>query len=169
MQDQEQLTLGPKRLPGPKPTFKPYRVPRYRLTLVAESSGLTSSEAIQTSVAAASLLRPCFEGLDREQFLVCGLDAKHRIIGINIVSIGSLTLAIVHPREVFKPLILMNAAAFICAHNHPSSDPTPSPEDRTLTQRLRHGADLLGIPLLDHVILGEGRHFSFADQGWPAT
>ena len=169
MQEQEQLTLRPKRLPGPKPTFKPYRVPRYRLTLVAESSGLTSSEAIHTSLAAANLLRPCFEGLDREHFLVCGLDAKHRIIGINIVSIGSLTLAIVHPREVFKPLILMNAAACICAHNHTSSDPTPSPEDRVLTQRLRHGAGLLGIALLDHVILGEERHFSFADQGWPAT
>jgi DNA repair protein RadC len=169
MQEQEQLAGGPKRLLGPKPTFKPYRVPRYRLTLVAESSGLTSSEAIQTSLAAASLLRPCFEDLDREQFLVCGLDAKHRIIGINIVSIGSLTLAIVHPREVFKPLILMNAAACICAHNHPSSDPTPSQEDRVLTQRLRHGAELLGITLLDHVILGDDRHFSFADQGWPAT
>ena len=64
---------------------------------------------------------------------------------------------------------LMNEAAFICAHNHPSSDPTPSPEDRVLTQRLRHGAELLGIVLLDHVILGEDRHFSFADQGWPAT
>jgi DNA repair protein RadC len=167
MQDQEQLTLRPKRLPGQKPTFKPYRVPRYRLTLVAESSGLTSSEAIQSSLAAASLLQPCFEGLDREQFLVCGLDAKHRIIGINIVSIGSLTLAIVHPREVFKPLILMNAAAFICAHNHPSSDPTPSSEDRVLTQRLRHGSEILGITLLDHIVLGEDRHFSFADQGWP--
>jgi DNA repair protein RadC len=107
--------------------------------------------------------------LDREQFLVCGLDAKHRIIGINIVSIGSLTLAIVHPREVFKPLILMNAAAFICAHNHPSSDPTPSPEDRVLTQRLRHGAEILGITLLDHLVLGEERYFSFADQGWPVT
>jgi DNA repair protein RadC len=67
------------------------------------------------------------------------------LIGINIVSIGSLTLAIVHPREVFKPLILMNAAACICAHNHPSSDPTPSQEDHVLTQRLRHGAELLGI------------------------
>ena len=169
MQDQDQLTLRPKRLPGPKPTFKPYRVPRYRLTLVAESSGLAPSGPIQTSIAAASLLRPCFEGLDREQFLVCGLDAKHRIIGINIVSIGSLTMAIVHPREVFKPLILMNAAACICAHNHPSSDPTPSQEDRVLTQRLRQGAELLGIALLDHVILGEDRHFSFADQGWPVT
>jgi DNA repair protein RadC len=169
MQDQERLPHTPKRLSAPKPTFKPYLVPRYRLTLVAESSGLSSSEPIQTSIGAASLLRPCFEGLDREQFVVCGLDAKHRIIGINIVSIGSLTLAIVHPREVFKPLILMNAAACICAHNHPSSDPTPSQEDRVLTQRLRHGAELLGITLLDHVILGEGRHFSFADQGWPAT
>jgi len=169
MQNQGQLTVRPKRLSGPKPTFKPYRVPRYRLTLVAESSGIESPEPIQTSIAAATLLRPCFDGLDREQFLVCGLDAKHRIIGINIVSIGSLTLAIVHPREVFKPLILMNAAAFICAHNHPSSDPTPSPEDRVLTQRLRQGAEILGIPLLDHVVLGEERYFSFADQGWPAT
>jgi DNA repair protein RadC len=170
MQEQpKQLAIRPKRLSRPKPTFEPYSVPRYRLTLVAESSGLPPSGPIQTSVAAASLLRPCFEGLDREQFLVCGLDAKHLIIGINIVSIGSLTLAIVHPREVFKPLILMNAAAFICAHNHPSSDPTPSQEDRVLTQRLRQGAELLGITLLDHVILGEDRHYSFADQGWPAT
>ena len=169
MQEQEQLATRPKRLSASKPTFKPYRVPRYRITLVAESSGIESPEPVQTSIAAASLLRPCFEGLDREQFLVCGVDAKHRIIGINIVSIGSLTLAIVHPREVFKPLILMNAAACICAHNHPSSDPTPSPEDRVLTQRLRQGAELLGIALLDHVILGEDRHFSFADQGWPAT
>ena len=169
MQEQKQLTARPKRLSEPKPTFEPYGVPRYRLTLIAESSGLAPSDPIQTSIAAASLLRPCFEGLDREQFLVCRLDAKHRIIGINIVSIGSLTLAIVHPREVFKPLILMNAAACICAHNHPSSDPTPSQEDRVLTHRLRQGAELLGITLLDHVILGEDRHFSFADQGWPAT
>jgi DNA repair protein RadC len=169
MPNQVPLTVRPKRLSTPKPTFTPYGVPRYRLTLVAESSGLEPSGPIQTSVAAARLLRPCFEGLDREHFLVCGLDAKHRIIGINIVSIGSLTLAIVHPREVFKPLILMNAAACICAHNHPSSDPTPSQEDHVLTQRLRQGAELLGITLLDHVILGDNRHFSFADHGWSAS
>jgi DNA repair protein RadC len=59
------------------------------------------------------LFRPCFEGLDREHFLVCGLDAKHRVIGINVVSVGTLTLSIVHPREVFKPLIVMNAAAWL--------------------------------------------------------
>jgi DNA repair protein RadC len=147
----------------------PYRIPRFRITLVCEQSGSASSAQIQTSTVAAALLRPCFDGLDREQFLVCGLDAKHRIIGINIVSVGSLTLTVVHPREVFKPLILMNAAAFICAHNHPSCDPTPSSEDRLLTQRLRQGAELLGIALLDHVILGDERCYSFADHGWPGA
>ena len=167
--ESEQITSRRKRLVKALTPFKAYRLPRYRITLVCEETGSRSLEAVHTSMAAALMLRPCFEGLDREQFLVCGLDAKHRIIGINIVSIGSLTLAIVHPREVFKPLILMNAAAFICAHNHPSSDPTPSPEDRVLTQRLRQGAEILGITLLDHVVLGEERYFSFADQGWPVT
>jgi len=110
-----------------------------------------------------------FAGLDREQFLICGLDAKHKLIGINIVSTGSLNLTIVHPREVFKPLILMNAGAWICAHNHPSSDITPSPEDRILTKRLREVGELFGITLLDHLILAEERYYSFADQGWPGA
>ena len=112
---------------------------------------------------------PLFAGLDREQFLICGLDAKHGLIGINVVSTGSLNLTIVHPREVFKPLILMNAGAWICAHNHPSNDITPSLEDRALTKRLREAADLFGIPLLDHLILAEERYYSFADQGWPGA
>jgi len=157
-----------KRLVPSHGPFEPYRLPRFRVTLVCEETGTRSAAPVQTSKTAAALLRPCFEGLDREQFLVCGLDAKHHIIGINIVSIGSLTLSIVHPREVFKPLILMNAAAFLCAHNHPSSDPTPSQEDRLLTQRLRQGAELLGITLLDHLVLGEDRYVSFADEGWLA-
>ena len=147
-----------------------YTVPRYRVTLVRENRAVPSSSPLNTSVAAAAILRSLFAGLDREQFLVCGLDAKHCIIGVNVVSIGSLTLAIIHPREVFKPLILMNAAAWICAHNHPSGgDVTPSQEDRVLTSRLRQGADLLGITLLDHLILGDERVYSFADQGWPGA
>ena len=168
MEEAQAQRIRPRRLLKASATLKPYSVPRYRIALVCEESASSISEPIQTSTAAAALLRPCFDGLDREQFLICGLDAKHRVIGINIVSIGSLTLSIVHPREVFKALILMNAAAFLCVHNHPSSDPTPSPEDRLLTQRLRHGAELLGITLLDHLVLGEERYFSFADQGWPA-
>ncbi|MEK7351043.1 MAG: JAB domain-containing protein [Nitrospirota bacterium] len=153
----------------PKPRHE-YAVPRYRVTLVRENRAVPPSLPLNTSVTAAAILRPLFAGLDREQFLVCGLDAKHSIIGVNVVSIGSLTLAIVHPREVFKPLILMNAAAWICAHNHPSGgDVTPSPEDRVLTSRLQQGAELLGIRLLDHLILTDERCYSFADQGWPGA
>ncbi|MFY4729575.1 JAB domain-containing protein, partial [Nitrospira sp. BLG_2] len=92
------------------------------------------------------------------------LDAKHSVIGINTVSIGSVTLSIVHPREVFKPLILMNASAVILAHNHPSGDATPSQEDRALTRRLKDSGELLGISVLDHVVLGEDRYYSFADH-----
>jgi DNA repair protein RadC len=152
----------------PKPRNE-YAVPRYRVTLVRDNRATPPSSPLTTSVSAAAILRPLFAGLDREQFLVCGLDAKHAIIGVNIVSIGSMTLAIVHPREVFKPLILMNAGAWICAHNHPSGDPAPSQEDRVLTSRLRQGAELLGITLLDHLILTDARCYSFADQGWPGA
>ena len=152
------------RLPKPR---NEYAVPRYRVTLVRENRAVPPSFPLTTSATATAILRPLFAGLDREHFLVCGLDAKHCIIGVNVVSIGSLTLALVHPREVFKPLILMNAAAWICAHNHPSSDPTPSHEDRVLTNRLRQGAELLGISMLDHLVLTDERYYSFADQGWP--
>ncbi|MBA2486959.1 MAG: hypothetical protein H0V35_12865 [Nitrospira sp.] len=103
---------------------------------------------------------------NREQFLICCLDAKHAIIGVNVVSIGSLTLSIVHPREVFKPAILLNSCGIIAAHNHPSGDPSPSPEDRTLTARLRQAGELIGIALLDHIVLSDDRIYSFADQGW---
>jgi DNA repair protein RadC len=146
-----------------------YGIPRYRVELVREGRTAPSSGTIQTSVAADALIRPLLAGLDREHFLVCGLDAKHAAIGINLVSVGTLTLALVHPREVFKPLLLMNAGACLCAHNHPSGDTTPSPEDLVLTKRLREVADLLGIPLLDHLILGDEGYYSFADQGWPGT
>ena len=124
---------------------------------------------VTTSVTAAALLAPCLNGIDREQFVICGLDAKHRIIGLNIVSVGPLTLSIVHPREVFEPLILMNASAALCAHNHASGDPEPSAEDRALTGRIRQAGELLGITLLDHIILGDDHTYSFADHSWPCS
>ena len=146
-------------------TFVPYRAPRYRVTLVCETEGTGSTEPIRDSRTAATLFRPCFDGLDREHFVVCGLDAKHRVIGINVVSVGSLSLSIVHPREVFKALILANAKAFICAHNHPSNDSEPSGEDIAVTQMLREAGKLLGIPLLDHVILVSDTFYSFQASG----
>lgn len=139
-------------------------VPRYRVVLVKESGAHAGDVRISDSQKAHQFLAPLFDGLDREHFLVVGLDAKHAVIGINTVSIGSLTLSIVHPREVFKPLLLMNASAVLLAHNHPSGDPIPSQEDRALTRRLKEGGELLGITVLDHVVLGEGRYYSFADH-----
>ena len=146
----------------------PLFVPRYTLQLVPGNTRPNPPVLIRDSARATAILRPLFQGLDREQFLVACLDAKHAIIGVNVVSIGSLTLSIVHPREVFKPAILLNSAAIICAHNHPSGDPAPSAEDRVLTTRLREAGDLIGITILDHIILGDERTYSFADQGWPA-
>lgn len=93
------------------------------------------------------------------------LDAKHRPIGVEIVSIGSLTASIVHPREVFKAAVVANAAAVVICHNHPSGIAEPSPEDVSLTSRLSQAGEILGIRLLDHVILGDRSHYSFADSG----
>jgi DNA repair protein RadC len=94
------------------------------------------------------------------------LDAKHQVIRDVTVSEGSLTLSVVHPREVFIPAMRASAAAVIFLHNHPSGDPTPSQEDRLLTARLVSAGSLLGIQVLDHLIVGDARYVSFADQGW---
>jgi DNA repair protein RadC len=94
------------------------------------------------------------------------LDAKHALIRDVTVSKGSLTLSIVHPREVFSLAVRESAAAVIFLHNHPSGDPSPSREDRELTARLVAAGEVLGIEVLDHIIIGDGKYVSFADQGW---
>lgn len=107
--------------------------------------------------------------LRREIFKVVLLDAKHAILREETVSEGSLTLSIVHPREVFSLAVRESAAAVILLHNHPSGDPTPSHEDRVLTARLVSAGEVLGIRVLDHLVIGDGRYVSFADQGWLTT
>ncbi len=143
-------------------------MPIYRVALVRESSviGSTTSTPIQKSSEAAEILRPLFAELDREQFVVLMLDAKHRPLGTSVISIGSLTASIVHPREVFKPAILANSAAVIVAHNHPSGSPEPSAEDIEISRRLREAGELLGIRVLDSLIFGaESALYSFVDAG----
>ncbi len=81
------------------------------------------------------------------------------------ISEGSLTSSIVHPREVFNPVIRESAAGIILVHNHPSGDPAPSKEDREITKRLKEVGELVGVKVLDHVIIGNGRYMSFADEG----
>lgn len=92
-------------------------------------------------------------------------DNKNKMLEFNVVSTGSLTASIVHPREVFKPAILTSAAGIILTHNHPSGDPAPSPEDVEITKRLKEVGGIMGIQVLDHVIVGDNRYFSFSDKG----
>lgn len=95
------------------------------------------------------------DGVDREHLVLLTLDTKNKITSISTICIGSLNVSVVHPREVFKPAILSNAASIILAHNHPSGDTTPSKEDISITRRIKDGGDLLGIKLLDHLIIGD--------------
>ena len=142
-------------------------IPIYRVSLVRESRLHCYNKQIRSSADAGALLHVYLADVDREHFVVLMLDQKNKVIGINTVSVGSLTASVVHSREVFKPAILSNAAAIILAHNHPSGAPQPSQEDRVLTVRLVAAGKLLGISVLDHVIIGDGTsaYFSFADEG----
>ena len=152
---------------GGDETTMPYRVARYRLLLVKDGSVPTSwDRQLRQSSDVADLMAGLVAGLDREVFYVLLVDGKNRVAGINLVSIGSLSATLVHPREVFKAAIAGSAAAVVLVHNHPSGDPTPSAEDLALTRRLCEVGDLVGIRVLDHVVLGDGGAFrSLADEG----
>ena len=103
-------------------------------------------------------------GESREYFCLLLLDVRHRLIRDCVISIGSLTASIVHPREVFRPAVTSSAAAVILAHNHPSGDPDPSAEDLRVTHRLYRCGQWLGIPVLDHVICGIGNWCSLRES-----
>ena len=100
-----------------------------------------------------------------EKFCVMLLNAKNRLIGVRQVAEGSLTQATVHPREVLAHAIVAHAASIIAVHNHPSGDPYPSRDDRSLTETLKQAGEIIGIPLIDHLIIGDGRHYSFREHG----
>lgn len=138
----------------------------YELRVVRERrQGYGAARRIRTARDVFEAFHPRFAAADREEFLVVLLDGRHQVLGFNVVSVGTLTASLVHPREVMKPAILANAAAMILVHNHPSGDPEPSAEDRALTTRLNDAAELLGITLLDHVVVGEHTFRSFSEDG----
>jgi DNA repair protein RadC len=113
----------------------------------------------------ARLFAPRLEDLPVEEFHVAVLDAQHRMERDITVTRGILTSSLVHPREVFREAIAERAAAVILVHNHPSGDPTPSADDRLVTDQLVAAGKLLDIPVHDHVIIGRGRYTSFAEAG----
>ncbi len=119
---------------------------------------------VRDAADVARVIREASRGARRESFFAVLLDARHRVLGLRVISVGSLSSAPVHPREVFGPAVREGAAALILAHNHPSGDSRPSEDDRRVTDRLRDVGDLLGIEVLDHVVVGGERYYSFAQN-----
>lgn len=111
----------------------------------------------------ASMIRAAISSDPRECFVAVLLNAKNRVIGLHEVSVGIADSAPVHPREVFTAAVVLSATAIVIAHNHPSGDVQPSDADRQVTLRLKQAGELLGIQVLDHVIVGTDRYYSFAD------
>ena len=109
--------------------------------------------------------RARFFAAQKEYFLSLHLNSKNQLIREVLVSIGSLSTSVVHPREVYAPAVRDSTAALIFLHNHPSGDPGPSKEDHDCTRRLLSAGKILGIRVLDHIVFGHNDYFSFADAG----
>ncbi|MCF8563552.1 DNA repair protein RadC [Alicyclobacillus tolerans] len=125
-----------------------------------------SRTQIRSANDAAEYVMDRMRHLKKEQFMTLHLDTKHRLIGEEVVSVGSLDASIVHPREIFKLAVKRSASAILCIHNHPSGDPAPSAEDIAVTRRLCEAGRLLGIDVLDHIVVGDGRFVSLKAEGY---
>jgi DNA repair protein RadC len=134
-----------------------------RVTYTPTSSGPLPS--VGGPGSAAAILQSRLEHESVEICLVLLVNTKHRLLGVHELGRGTLDRCVVHPRDVFKAAILANAAGVIVGHNHPSGETEPSPDDVALCVRLRHAADIIGIDLLDFVIIGDRRYYSFKEMG----
>ncbi|MBY5163276.1 JAB domain-containing protein [Salsipaludibacter albus] len=122
-------------------------------------------DALTSPNAVAALLSDRLTGRDREHCLLVGVDTRHRPLGVVTVSIGSVSHTFMSPREIYRDAIAMGASAAVVAHNHPSGDPTPSADDIAVTRRLVSAGELMDVPLLDHVVIGDHGFTSLARQG----
>lgn len=142
-----------------------YFVPVITTRLIAERD-LLSLEQIRSPGDAAGILAPYYEGLDKEHMLVMLLNTKNHVLGVHVAFVGSVHTTVVRIGELFRPAVLMNAAGIIVSHNHPSGDPTPSPEDVAITRAIVKASDILDIDALDHLIIGaNGRFVSLKERG----
>ncbi|ALS23246.1 MULTISPECIES: RadC family protein [Paenibacillus] len=128
-------------------------------------SAMNETVTIRSPQDVASLLMEDMRYLQKEHFVCLFLNTKNHVIGQETVSMGSLNASIVHPREVFRAAIKRSSASIVCAHNHPSGDPTPSPEDVQITKRLVQAGDIVGIDVLDHIVIGDQRFVSLKELG----
>ncbi|MGN7763227.1 RadC family protein [Paenibacillus sp. P46E] len=130
------------------------------------NSRLTEPVIIRSPQDAAEILTEQLRYLQKEHFVCLFLNTKNHVIAQETLSMGSLNASIVHPREVFRAAMKCSSAAIICAHNHPSGDPTPSPEDISLTARLLQAGEIVGIDVLDHLIIGDSSFVSLKEKGF---
>ncbi len=144
------------------------RIMKYELkgvkVILAEAGSLYTPERCNTPEAAVELLKNAYMFLDREQVCVVNLTAQNAPINYNVVSVGDLDASIVSIPNVFKSAILSNAKSILMMHNHPSGDPTPSRKDYQVTRRVAKAGNLLGIPLMDHVIVAGSSYYSFLEH-----
>lgn len=127
---------------------------------------LLSEKPTDSPKAVVELMAKELEKYDRELFCILNMKTQSQVINMNIVTMGSLDAASIHPREVFKSSILSNAAYILLLHNHPSGLCVPSKEDELVTKRLKKCGDMLGIHVMDHIIVGDrGQYFSFRESG----
>lgn len=136
---------------------------RVRVSLVREQA--EQPYVVRHAGDVVGLVRAFLHDDPRERFVVVYLDARHRAIAVHDAHTGTCDSSPVHPREIFGPGVALSASAVVVAHNHPSGDPTPSANDRQVTERLRAAGELLGIEVLDHLVLGRDQHYSFAEEG----
>ena len=132
---------------------------------IRTASSFEQQVSIKQPADVGRLLMPRFQLLKHEEFIALLLDSKNRLLREVGISEGSLTASIVHPREVFAPVVREAAAAVLFVHNHPSGDPAPSREDLEITRRLKEAGDLMGVRVLDHIIIGSEGYVSLADRG----
>ena len=140
-----------------------YTVTTFKVRLEVCDTG----ERTAASDDVVRVARPIFAELDadKEHFLLLALNNKNRINGYKVISTGTLTATLIRPGDVFAAALDLRAAAVVFVHNHPSGDPMPSREDQEITRRLKECGEMLAIRVLDHVILGTDRYYSFSDRG----
>jgi DNA repair protein RadC len=142
------------------------RVPVVTIKLIREASVLYPTRRINSPLDAYDILKSFLVDADRENFYAIYLNTKNEPAAIHPVSIGSLNASLVHPREVYKAAIPVNASSVILSHNHPSGDPTPSREDLEVSKRLKEAGTIIGIEVLDHIIFGsETNYYSLKEHG----
>lgn len=140
-------------------------VPLVRTCIVKERLLPYGKESVCTPQKVVQMLKCMLRNVDKEYFIVISVDAKNKPVGIEVVSVGTLTATLVEAREVFKHAVLCCASGIIMAHNHPSGDVMPSNNDLVVSKKMREAGEILGIRVLDHIIIGEDDYFSFEEKG----